>query len=52
MPKRVKAKGIHRDEPDSDMIALALWIQSKSVVRRRRADAARARAKRRERGGE
>lgn len=52
MPKRVRAKGIPRDEPAADMIALSLWIQSKSAVRRRRADAARAKAKRRERESE
>lgn len=49
MTKKLKVKGIQRDEPDTEMIALALWIQSKRIVRERRENEARARAKRRER---
>lgn len=52
MPKKVRARGVQRDEPDTEMIALALWIQSKRVARERRQNEQRARAKRRERENE
>lgn len=51
MTKRIKVRGVqHTDaETDTEMIALALWIQSKRILQERRENESRARAKRRER---
>lgn len=51
MTKNVKVKGIQRADGsiDTEMISLALWIQSKRIVRERRLAEERARAKRRKR---
>lgn len=51
MPRKVKATGVRRADPeiDTESAAIALILQSKRIVRRRRADEARARAKRRDR---
>jgi hypothetical protein len=51
VPKNVKVTGVQRaDEAiDTEMIAVALWIQAKRQLREKRARAAKERAKRQER---
>lgn len=49
MPKKVETEGVQRAAPDTEMIAVALWIQSKRIVRQRRANEAKARARQQER---
>jgi hypothetical protein len=45
--RRIKVKGVRKAEPDVEMIALILWLQAKRVLRERRENEAKARAKRR-----
>jgi hypothetical protein len=45
--RRIKVKGVRRDEIDAEQLALVYWLQAKRVLRERREQEARAKAKRR-----
>jgi len=45
--RRIKVKGIKREEIDSEQLALIYWLQAKRVLRERRENEAQERAKRR-----
>jgi hypothetical protein len=47
--RRIKVKGVRRDEIDSEQLALIYWLQAKRVLRERREREAKAKAKRQER---
>ena len=47
--RRIKVKGIKRDEIDTEQLALIYWLQAKRVLREKREREAQERAKRRER---
>jgi hypothetical protein len=47
--RRIKVKGIKRDEIDSEQLALIYWLQAKRVLREKREREAQEKAKRRER---
>jgi hypothetical protein len=47
--RRIKVKGVRRDEIDSEQLALIYWLQAKRVLRERREREAKERAKRRRR---
>jgi hypothetical protein len=47
--KRIKVKGVKRDEIDIEQLALIYWLQAKRVLREKRAREAQEKAKRRER---
>jgi hypothetical protein len=47
--RRIKVKGIKRDEIDTEQLALIYWLQAKRVLRERREREAQEKAKRRER---
>ena len=47
--RRIKVKGVRRDEIDSEQLALIYWLQAKRVLRERREQEAKAKAKRQER---
>jgi hypothetical protein len=47
--RRIKVKGVRRDEIDSEQLALIYWLQAKRVLREKREREAKAKAKRRER---
>lgn len=47
--RRIKVKGIRKDEIDSEQLALIYWLQAKRVLRERREREAQERANRRER---
>jgi len=44
--RRIKVKGVRRSEIDPDQLALIYWLQAKRVLRERREQEAKARAKR------
>jgi hypothetical protein len=46
--RRIKVKCVRRDEIDSEQLALIYWLQAKRVLRERREQEAKARAKRQE----
>jgi hypothetical protein len=46
-PRRIKVKGIKRDEIDTEQLALIYWLQAKRVLRERREREAAEKAKRR-----
>jgi|HubBroStandDraft_6_1064221.scaffolds.fasta_scaffold202592_2 hypothetical protein len=46
--KRIKVKGVRRDEIDTEQLALVYWLQAKRILRERREQEAKAKAKRRE----
>jgi hypothetical protein len=46
--RRIKVKGVRRSEIDADQLALIYWLQAKRVLRERREQEAKARAKRRQ----
>lgn len=46
--RRIKVKGVRRSEIDTDQLALIYWLQAKRVLRERREQEAKARAKRRQ----
>lgn len=46
--RRIKVKGVRRSEIDADQLALVYWLQAKRVLRERREQEAKARAKRRQ----
>jgi hypothetical protein len=46
--RRIKVKGVRRDEIDTEQLALIYWLQAKRVLRERREREAKAKAKRRE----
>jgi hypothetical protein len=50
--RRIKVKGIKRDEIDTEQLALIYWLMAKRVLREKREREARERAKRRERKSE
>jgi hypothetical protein len=43
--RRIKVKGVRRDEIDTEQLALIYWLQAKRLLRERREKAAKARAK-------
>lgn len=47
--KRIKVKGVKRDEIDTEQLALIYWLQAKRVLLERREREAQEKAKRRER---
>jgi hypothetical protein len=47
--RRIRVKGIKRDEIDVEQLALVYWLQAKRVLREKREREAREKAKRRER---
>jgi hypothetical protein len=47
--RRIKVKGVRRDEIDTEQLALVFWLQAKRVLRERREREAKAKAKRRRR---
>jgi len=46
--KRIKVRGIKRDEIDTDRLALAYWLMAKRAVEEKRAREAEDKAKRKE----
>jgi len=46
--RRIKVKGVLRDELDSEQLALVYWLQAKRILRERRECEAKARARRRQ----
>ncbi len=46
--RRIKVKGVRRDELDTEQLALIYWLQAKRILRERREREAKAKAKRRE----
>jgi hypothetical protein len=46
--RRIKVKGIKRDEIDTEQLALIYWLQAKRVLREKREREAQEKAKRRE----
>jgi hypothetical protein len=46
--KRIKIKAVHRQEIDTEQLALIYWLQAKRVLRERREREALEKAKRRE----
>ena len=47
--RRIKVKGVRRDEIDTEQLALIYWLQAKRVLRERREREAQEKAKRWER---
>jgi hypothetical protein len=47
--RRIKVKGIKRDEIDTEQLALIYWLQAKRVLREKREREAQEKARRRER---
>ena len=47
--RRIKVKGIKKDEIDTEQLALIYWLQAKRVLRERREREAQEKVKRRER---
>jgi hypothetical protein len=47
--RRIKVKGIKRDEIDTEQLSLIYWLQAKRVLREKREREAQEKAKRRER---
>jgi hypothetical protein len=47
--RRIKVKGIKRDEIDTEQLALIYWLQAKRVLREKREREAQEKIKRRER---
>jgi hypothetical protein len=47
--KRIKVKGVRRDEIDTEQLALIYWLQAKRVLAERRQASAKAKAKHQER---
>jgi hypothetical protein len=47
--KRIKVKGVRRDEIDTEQLALIYWLLAKRSLREKRAREAQEKAKRRER---
>jgi hypothetical protein len=47
--RRIKVKGVRRDEIDTEQLALIYWLQAKRVLRERREREAKAKAKRKRR---
>jgi hypothetical protein len=52
--RRIKVKGVRRDEIDTEQLALVYWLQAKRILRERREkeQAEKEKAKRRERSSE
>jgi hypothetical protein len=48
--RRIKVKGVRRDEIDTEQLALVYWLQAKRILRERREREAKAKADRKERG--
>ncbi len=46
--RRIKVKGIRKDEIDTEQLALIYWLQAKRVLREKREREAQEKAKRRE----
>jgi hypothetical protein len=47
--RRIKVKGVRRDEIDTEQLALIYWLQAKRVLREKREREAKAKAKRKRR---
>jgi hypothetical protein len=47
--RRIKVKGVRRDEIDTEQLALVYWLQAKRILRERREHEAKSKADRRER---
>jgi hypothetical protein len=48
MAKRIKVKGIRKDEIDTEQLALIYWLQAKRILREKREREAKEKAKCRE----
>jgi hypothetical protein len=46
--RRIRVKGVRRDEIDTEQLALVYWLQAKRILREKREREAREKAKRRE----
>ncbi|HEX3510037.1 MAG TPA: hypothetical protein VHT27_02950 [Solirubrobacteraceae bacterium] len=44
--KRIKVTGVHRDEINTEQLALVLWLQAKRILRERREQEQKAKGKR------
>jgi hypothetical protein len=49
--RRIKVKGVRREEIDTEQLALVYWLQAKRALRERREREAKEKAKRRESEG-
>jgi hypothetical protein len=47
--RRIKVKGVRKDEIDTEQLALVFWLQAKRILRERREHEAKVKADRRER---
>jgi hypothetical protein len=47
--RRIKVKGVRRDEIDTEQLALVYWLQAKRILRERREREAKAKTAREER---
>jgi hypothetical protein len=47
--RRIKVKGVKRDEIDTEQLALIYWLQAKRILREKREREAQEKAKRRDR---
>ncbi len=47
--RRIKVKGVRKDEIDTEQLALVYWLQAKRLLRERREQEAKFKAKRQER---
>jgi hypothetical protein len=47
--RRIKVKGVRRDEIDTEQLALVYWLQAKRILRERREREAKAKTARKER---
>jgi hypothetical protein len=49
MSRRIRVKGVRRDEIDTEQLALIYWLQAKRVLREKREREVQAKTKRQER---
>jgi hypothetical protein len=49
MGRRIKVKGVRRETIDTEQLALVYWLQAKRILRERREQEEKAKAKKRER---
>ena len=48
--RRIKVKGVRREQIDTEQLALIYWLQAKRILRERREKEAKAKAKAKARG--
>ncbi len=49
MGRRIKVKGVRKETIDTEQLALVYWLQAKRILRERREQEEKAKAKKRER---